>query len=89
MKIDGVELSKEEIKHAELLSRTLLSVVTCFEGDEDRAINAGLGCFIELAYMRIGAEQLIPHVHRLLDLIIEARATHENLDAVPRDEELQ
>ena len=73
MKFHGREISKEELERAQRISTALLAVAKIDATDELAAIAAGLGCFIEMAYVNVGYEGVLAYVGSSLDTIVESR----------------
>lgn len=73
MNFHGQEFSKEQLERAQRILNALLAVAKIDATDELAAIAAGLGCFVELAYIRVGYEGVLSYVRPLLDTIVESR----------------
>lgn len=73
MNFNGQEISKEQLERAQRISSALLAIAKIDAPDELTAITAGLGAFLELAYVNVGYGGVLACVTRLLDTIVEVR----------------
>jgi len=69
----GQEFSKEQLERAQRISTALLALARIDTADDLTAIAAGLGCFLELAYVQVGYEGVLAYLGPALDAIVEAR----------------
>lgn len=73
MNFNGHEVSKEQLERARRIGDGLLAVAKIDAPDELTAIAAGLGTFLELAYINLGYEGTRRAVRHILDSVVENR----------------
>lgn len=84
MNFNGQESSKEQLERAQRISNALLAVAKADATDELAAIAAGLGAFLELAYVNCGYQGTRQAVRHILNSIVENRPKVERALNGPR-----